>query len=124
MSGRFVGNAFVALVACAAVGLGLVALKSTPEMAVPEVAKSAPADERTYYEDQFMTALGGHVRSVSRAIALGMGHRACIAFTEGTSAADIRGVLVQKGLAPEEASRVVLAAVSTFCPDHKDKAMG
>jgi hypothetical protein len=53
-----------------------------------------------------------------------MGHRVCTAFVEGSSAADIRRILVQKGLQEAEASRVVLAAVTTFCPDHMDKAMG
>jgi hypothetical protein len=53
-----------------------------------------------------------------------MGMRACSAFSEGSTAADIRQVLVQKGLDEAEASRVVLAAVSTYCPEYADRAMG
>jgi hypothetical protein len=128
MSGRLLGNAFVAIVASSALALGVVALKASPMPAIPGPTGATPSSiaiaEHSYYDNQFLTALGGEVTSVNRSIAIGMGHRTCSAFTEGVSAADIRGVLVQKGLAPEEASRVVLAAVSTFCPDHKDKAMG
>jgi hypothetical protein len=46
----------------------------------------------------------------------------CTAFAEGASVDEIRTVLVQKGLPPSNASRVVLAAVSTFCPDYKYQA--
>jgi hypothetical protein len=82
------------------------------------------ANERPYYDEQFMAALGANVNSVSQPVALGMGHRVCTAFAEGSSSADIRRILVQKGLGEAEASRVVLAAVAIFCPDHKDKVMG
>jgi hypothetical protein len=124
MSGRFLGNALVAVAACSAIAFGVVAVNSAPEPTAPYTASATAASEPSYYEGHFITALGGRVNSVTRVVLLGMGHRVCTAFVEGSSAADIRRILVQKGLQEAEASRVVLAAVTTFCPDHMDKAMG
>jgi hypothetical protein len=54
------------------------------------VADSGDAD--------FVGALGGRVTSVSNQVAEGMGQRSRSAFAEGSRAADIRQILVQKGL--------------------------
>jgi hypothetical protein len=121
MSGRMWGNALVAVAACSALAFGVVAVNSAPDPAAPE-SVTATSTERPYYDEHFMAALGANVNSVSRPVALGMGHRACTAFGEGASAAEIRRILVQKGLTEAQASRVILAAVSTFCPDYKFKA--
>jgi hypothetical protein len=122
MSGRMWGNALVAAVGLAVLGLGIVTVNSGPDPAPPDVVKATTADLRPYKDDQFLTALGDYVQVVTPAVALGMGHRVCTAFAEGASVDEIRTVLVQKGLPPSNASRVVLAAVSTFCPDYKYQA--
>jgi hypothetical protein len=124
MSGRLWGNALVAVAACAALAFGVVAVNSAPDPMAPDTTNTTAKTGAPYYDGQFMAALGANVKSVGRSVALGMGHRVCTAFVEGSSAADIRRILVQKGLQEAEASRVILAAVATFCPDHKDKVMG
>jgi hypothetical protein len=69
----------------------------------------------------FLDALGGQVTSVSPYSAQLMGHRVCSALDEGASAADVRAILVQKGLTDAEASRVMLAAVAMYCNENHDK---
>lgn len=119
MSGRLLGNSFVVVVGLAVLGLGILTVNSGPDSAPPDVVKATNADLRPYRDNQFLTALGDYTQVVTPAVALGMGHRVCTAFAEGASVDEIRQVLVQKGLPPSNASRVVLAAVSTFCPDYK-----
>jgi hypothetical protein len=122
------GDAFVAFAACSALALGVVGLESNPTRAIPETMGTTPGRvptaEHSYYDNQFLAALGGKATSVGPSIVVGMGHRTCSAFAEGASSARIRRVLVQKGLDEAEASRVVLAAVSTYCRDYADRAMG
>jgi hypothetical protein len=73
-------------------------------------------------EDAFIAALGGSLGTHSRSETASMGERACGAFGEGYSPADIRDILVRKGLTQAQASRVILAAVVSYCPEFKQKA--
>jgi hypothetical protein len=77
-----------------------------------------PADE------VFLNALAGRVTSVGSAVAEGMGHRVCSAFAESVTVAEIRSVIQEKGLRPSEASRIVLAAVTAYCPEYGEKSLG
>jgi hypothetical protein len=87
-------------------------------------APAATSEGPRSADEDYLTALGGSLPYTSRKIALTLGQRTCGAFLEGSSAADIRTVLVTKGLSPTQSNRVVLAAVATICPEYKAKAMG
>ena len=99
---------------------GEVAVAPSPSSSSATAFAPAP----TTRDADFLKALGGQVTSVSAPVAEGMGHRVCSALAEGTSVAEIRGVLVQKGLTPAEATRVILAAVTMYCVENQDLVMG
>jgi hypothetical protein len=90
----------------------------SPRSRTPLPAAPVSADQR------FITAVGGTISGLSRDGIQSLGRRACGAFSEGSSAKDIRTILVGKGLTDAQANRVVLAAASTYCPEYGDKAMG
>jgi hypothetical protein len=111
------------VVACSALTFGVVGLESDRERTSSSAVPTPTTTARPYYDHLFLLALGGDSHTVTPDAALGMGRRACSALAEGSSAADIRRVLGQKGLPAEEASRVVMAAVSTLCPDYRQRAL-
>ena len=103
---------------------------ASPSSAPVSVASAAAASSAAASmssvekERRFMAAVGSGVPDVPREVALSMAQRTCSAFSEGATASDIRDILARKGLTPAQASRVVLAAVSTYCPEFRDRAMG
>ena len=76
-------------------------------------------------EDQpFLEDLGTARGGLSIDVVVTMAERVCGAFSEGSTAADIRGILARRGLTTAEAARLLLAAVSNYCPEFRDRAMG
>lgn len=90
----------------------------------PDASAASASMSSAEKEQRFMAAVGSGVPDVPREVALSMAQRTCSAFSEGATASDIRDILVRKGLTPAQASRVVLAAVSTYCQEFRDRAMG
>jgi hypothetical protein len=119
-SRELIGTAVMAAVLLVSCSAGESARSGELSAAVVPQPIATPSSHAT----AFIAALGGRVRSVGTPVVEGMGDRTCAAFAEGASAADIRGILVQKGLHDAEASRVLLAAVSTLCPEFGHHAMG
>jgi len=115
----------VALLAIPALGgcsSGAASADEPLSVAVPAAGVVEP--EAPSGDSVFLSAIAGRVTSVGTAAAQGMGQRVCSAFAEGTKVLDIRNVLIQKGLEPAEASMIIMAAVSSYCPEWGDKAMG
>jgi hypothetical protein len=98
---------------------GSAASNTSASMPIPGVTAPRSQEQR---DDQFITALGSPGAGQSRELLLEVGTRACSAFGEGASAAEIRQILRQKGLDDALASRVVLAATVVYCPEFKKLA--
>jgi hypothetical protein len=109
-----VGTFVLALVA------GLLFLSSPGDSVGSEPHASAQSDDRAYWDEVYLTALGAKVMTGSAVEEISMGQRACGALGEGRSAAEVRQVLQAKGLTPAEAGRVMLAAVKAYCPDYAE----
>jgi len=90
--------------------------------AAPSASSAAPLLTSQEKQQRFVEAIGAQGGNASRDALLSMGERTCSAFGEGASAADIRGILMVKGLSQAQASRVILAAAMTLCPEFKKDA--
>lgn len=111
--GKFVSGA-----AIVALGAGLVGCSSGSSSS-PSIAPSATATLSVIAaeDEQFITVLGVAGASITKEQALSSGRRACGALAEGQKPADIRSLLVQKGLTEAQASRLMLAAAKVYCPE-------
>jgi hypothetical protein len=88
---------------------------STSQSAAPSA--TATLSTVAAEDEKFITVLGVAGASITKEQALSSGRRACGALGEGQSPADIRSLLVQKGLSDAQASRLMLAAAKVYCPE-------
>jgi hypothetical protein len=106
--------------------LGLAACSATSNASAPSSSASAATSgepaAQVALDTEYMTAVGGALAGQSKTAVIALGLRTCGAFSEGSTATDIRNILEQKGLDEAQASRVILAAAAIYCPEFKKLA--
>ena len=89
----------------------------------PDAVASAGATTSPLSEEDaaFVAALGSGLTGLNASTAISVAKRTCGAFQEKSTVDDIRAVLADKNISAAQSTRIILAAVTVYCPEFKDR---